>query len=87
MLLLVCISGLLLVAFSLGRVSTSAATAPAKPAVAQTVVAPGDTLWSIAVRVAPANDPRETVAQLVRLNHLNGVGVVVGQRLLLPAHS
>lgn len=35
-------------------------------------VAPGDSLWSIAGRVAPDRDPREEVALLLRLNHLTG---------------
>jgi len=85
--MLLLISVLLLVAFSLGRVTTSAATsAPAAPP-AHAVVGPGDTLWSIALRVAPANDPRDTVQQLVRLNHLRGVAVQVGQQLALPSRS
>ncbi len=86
-LLLLLISGLLLVAFSLGRVSTSASDTVAKQPTAQTVVTAGDTLWSIAVRVAPGNDPRETVGQLMRLNHLSGVDLSVGQQLLLPSPS
>src|SRR3954464_5166662 len=59
------ISLVVLAAFSLGRVSLYAADggrarAPRRHAVVQ----PGDTLWSIARRVAPGTDPRATVEQL-----------------------
>ena len=43
----------------------------------------GDTLWSIATRVAPERDPRAEVDDLVRLNHLAGVDLVPGQVLRL----
>ena len=79
-------AGLLLAAFSLGRVESQAAVpgdGPARPALEQTVVMPGDTLWSIAREVAPHNDPREVVAQIRELNDLSG-GLVAGQQLLLP---
>jgi LysM repeat protein len=41
----------------------------------------GDTLWSIASRVAPGRDPRDEVARLQRLNHLDGVDLAAGQVL------
>jgi hypothetical protein len=41
----------------------------------------GDTLWSIASRVAPDRDPRAEIATLQKLNHLTGVGLVAGQVL------
>jgi hypothetical protein len=82
------VSGLLLAAFSLGRADSQAATtgdagSPAGPELTQTVVMPGDTLWSIARELAPANDPREVIAQIRELNDLDGA-LVAGQQLLLP---
>ena len=79
--------GLLLAAFSLGRAdATQAATeVETTPAVAQTTVEPGDSLWTVAQRVAPEADPREVVQQLRSLNDLSGSGLQVGQQLLLPA--
>jgi LysM repeat protein len=50
---------------------------PSTPA--SVVVADGDTLWTIAQRVAPTVDPRREVATLMRLNHLRAVAVVPGQ--------
>ncbi|GAA3230031.1 LysM peptidoglycan-binding domain-containing protein [Actinocorallia longicatena] len=48
------------------------------------VVEPGDTLWDIAVAAEPRKDPRLVVARIVDLNHLSGVVVEPGQRLVLP---
>ena len=47
------------------------------------VVAPGETLWSIAERVAPDRDPRPVVAGIQRLNDLPTPDVHAGQTLLL----
>lgn len=41
----------------------------------------GDTLWSIATRLAPDRDPRAEVADLQRHNKLVGVGLTAGQVL------
>jgi hypothetical protein len=48
------------------------------------VVRSGDTLWSIAVSVAPEEDTRAVVDALVEVNDLDGVGLVPGQVLQLP---
>ncbi|HEU0132192.1 MAG TPA: LysM peptidoglycan-binding domain-containing protein [Mycobacteriales bacterium] len=74
---------LVLAAFSLGRTSASAGATRRAPA-PTTVVQPGETLWSIARRVAPEADPRATVARLTRLNDLGARPIVAGQRLVLP---
>jgi len=52
---------------------------------AQVVVAPGETLWSIAERVAPDRDPRTVVAGIQRLNDLPTADVRAGQTLRLRA--
>jgi hypothetical protein len=44
-------------------------------------VQPGDSLWTIAARVAPQTDPRAEVAHLQQLNHLPGVELQPGQLL------
>lgn len=48
------------------------------------VVAPGDTLWSIAGTIAPDADPRGVVDALRSLNDLDGVALVPGQVLQVP---
>ncbi|HZD69989.1 MAG TPA: LysM peptidoglycan-binding domain-containing protein [Actinomycetes bacterium] len=47
-------------------------------------VRPGDTLWSIALRIAPGRDPRPLVDRLIAYNHLQG-DLQVGQAIYLPA--
>lgn len=62
-----------------------AAPQPAPPAAPHAVtVQPGDTLWSIATRVAPDRDPRAEVAALQHRNHLSNVDLVPGQVLRVP---
>lgn len=62
--------------------SPEAAPAAAPATAAATVtVQQGDTLWSIAGRVAPGVDPRAEVDTLRRLNDLDGVALVPGQQL------
>ena len=48
------------------------------------VVQPGDSLWSVATRIAPGVDPRLTVQQLVDRNGLTSTAVAAGQVLRLP---
>jgi nucleoid-associated protein YgaU len=81
------IVGLLLVAtivygaFGLGR--ASAGPDRASGSAQEVVVAPGDSLWTIAVRTMPGADPRDVVARLKSLNHLAGAQLDIGQRLRL----
>ena len=83
--LLVVAALLLLAAISVGRAGSQAATATENgPMLQQTTVQPGETLWSVAQRIAPKNDPRDVVAQIRRINHLPSSGLRAGQQLLLP---
>jgi LysM repeat protein len=60
----------------------SAPAASAQPAsVSSVTVQPGDTLWSVALNVAPDSDPRAEVDKLTSLNHLSGASLVPGQVL------
>lgn len=85
-LLLVALGALLLLAaISVGRTGSQAATYVENgPALQQTTVQSGQTLWSVAQRIAPKSDPREVIAQIRRINHLSGSSLQVGQQLLLP---
>lgn len=52
------------------------------------VVRPGDTLWSIALRIGgPASDPRPLVDRLTALNEVRDAQITPGERLLLPADA
>jgi LysM repeat protein len=72
---------------ALGLVLLARASAPGGPAAqsrplpATVTVRAGDTLWSIASRLAPQTDPRAEVADLQRLNGLGAAGLVPGQVL------
>lgn len=49
------------------------------------VVAPGDTLWDIADALSEDGGIRAMMQHLQELNDLDSVGLVVGQRLEVPA--
>lgn len=68
-----------------GAVDEKAPARHGRPPVVRTyVVHPGDTLWSIAVRLSPRGaDPRPVVDELAAANHLSGA-LVAGQTLRLP---
>lgn len=75
----------LLFAISFGRTGSQAATATGTgPSLQQATVQPGETLWVVAQRIAPDNDPREVIAQIRRINHLQSSTLRAGQQLLLP---
>jgi hypothetical protein len=48
------------------------------------VVAPGETLWSVAALVAGSSDVAAVVDEIVVINHLDGSSVAAGTRLLVP---
>ncbi|MFV0254418.1 MAG: LysM peptidoglycan-binding domain-containing protein [Beutenbergiaceae bacterium] len=83
------IAGLmLLVATALGSAAGLAVSATADPptAVEMVTVGGGDSLWSIAAEVtAPGGDVRETMAQIVALNELQGSVLNAGQVLTIPS--
>ena len=66
---------------SIKRMGNSAAVLLPKPVLAHLQVSAGDTLWSIASRVAPERDPRAEVATLQKLNHLASANLMPGQQL------
>ncbi len=82
--------GLLAAALTAGLVWLAHASVPPGPPatppsagsnVAVVTVREGDTLWSIASRIAPQRDPRRVVDTLERINHLNNPMLQPGQVL------
>ena len=49
------------------------------------VVQPGDTLWSIAVEMAPSEDPRPLVDAISSANAIDPTTLAPGQRIVIPA--
>jgi hypothetical protein len=51
---------------------------------ARVIVAPGQSLWTIALRVDPTADPRIIVAEIITDNSLTGQTIQPGQALWVP---
>jgi nucleoid-associated protein YgaU len=85
-LLLVVLPSVLAATCGLVAVAGPLVPAQADPATSRSVVVgAGDTLWSIAERVAPNADPRDVVARLEAANGLPDATIQAGARLVLPA--
>jgi len=76
--------GIAFAALSGGSAVASGSDAPAATLEIVTVM-PGDTLWSIATKVAPGLDPREVIGEISRTNLLRGGQLQIGQELAIPA--
>ena len=80
---LLVVGTILVLAFIGGRVSADGSSPGEVRPAAVYVVRPGDTLWDLAVAIAPDRDPRVVVAALER--SAGGAAVHPGQRIVLPA--
>jgi LysM domain len=65
----------------LAHSSAAESSAPHRSPPATVIVGPDDTLWSVATRIAPDQDPRVVVSELERRNNLAGPTVHAGQVL------
>lgn len=48
------------------------------------VVQPGESLWGVATTLDASADPRDVIAEIVRLNQLGGSEVQAGQPIAVP---
>ena len=72
-------------AFGLGAVGAAAGTSGGSAGSFQYVtVEPGESLWQLAVSVAPNADPRDVVADIQNLNNLSSGELQPGQRIAIP---
>ncbi|CAB4951747.1 unannotated protein [freshwater metagenome] len=79
------IIGLIIAAVSFfSNQSAQASNEVAKTSFTYVTVHNGETLWQIAERVAPNQDPRDTVEAIVTLNNLTQSTLQPGQRIALP---
>ncbi len=62
------------------------AHASSKDSFVSITVHQGESLWDIAQRVNPEQDPRDTIFELKAINHLADDQIVSGQSLLVPSH-
>ena len=82
-------AALLVVAVSLIAAGAAQATSHSAPRIgaqnlAQVVVGPGQSLWSVAESADPDADTRLVIQQIVELNSLTGDTVFAGERLWVP---
>jgi hypothetical protein len=68
-----------------GDVGAQATGTPGTGTFEYVSVQPGQSLWQLAEQVAPQADPREVVADILRLNNLASADVQPGQELAIPA--
>jgi hypothetical protein len=77
------LAALAVLVFSLSGSATGSAERGAPVPVRVVQVESGDTLWSIATRVAPGEDPRDVVDEIQDLNNIDG-SLLVGTQLAVP---
>ena len=71
--------------FGLGAVGAAAGTSSGSASSFHYVtVDPGESLWQLAVSVAPNADPRDVVADIQNLNNLSSGVLQPGQRIAIP---
>ena len=73
-------------ALYLGMSSTTAVATSTRGEVSfeYVTIEPGESLWQVAVDVAPNADPREVIADIMSLNRLQSSSVTPGQRVAIP---
>ncbi|MFC5501386.1 LysM peptidoglycan-binding domain-containing protein [Lysinimonas soli] len=72
-------------AFGVGAFGAAAGTQSGSATFQYVSVEPGESLWQLAVSIAPHADPRDVVAEIVDLNNLSTAEVQPGQRLAIPS--
>jgi hypothetical protein len=78
------LAALLVGGFTLGHAPSQASGHVHRVAPRTITVQPGETLWTVAERIAPRVDPRLVVAQIQQLNHLHGPQLLAGMQLVVP---
>jgi hypothetical protein len=80
------IAGLLIAAMFVVLVGGGAAASDqsANTTFQYVTVEAGESLWQLAVHIAPSADPRDVVSDIVHLNQLQTSTVQAGQRIAIP---
>lgn len=85
--LVIVIFALLLIAGLAAALSTAARAAARGGPAQVAVVQPGDTLWSVAARSRPSDDPYAVIEQIRTLNGLADYTIHPGQELTMPGRG
>ncbi len=78
------VGALLGVAAVFGSTGAVASEAAGDAQFGYVVVQPGESLWGVATALDPSADPRDVIAEIVRLNQLGGSEVQAGQPIAVP---
>jgi len=78
------IAVVMFVATGTAQATSSPPSAGRQADLAQVVVGPGQSLWSVAESADPDQDTRVVIQQIISLNALTGDVVYAGQRLWVP---
>lgn len=70
--------------FTFGASGANASTEQGETEFTYVSVAAGQTLWQLATELDPGADPRDLIAEIIRLNALTSSDVEAGQRIALP---
>jgi hypothetical protein len=84
-LVLFVMSLMVLAGLTLGHGSSLASGKHQRAARHTLIVQPGESLWSVANRVAPHRDPRAVIDEIESLNHLSSPTLEAGEQLTVPA--
>ncbi|WP_120337514.1 LysM peptidoglycan-binding domain-containing protein [Cryobacterium soli] len=77
--------GSIVVAVNGGVAAAEGTTGVGAAAFDYVTIESGQSLWQLAESIAPTQDPRDVIADIVNLNQLASDAVQPGQRLALPA--
>jgi hypothetical protein len=77
--------GSVAVAVNGGVAAAESSVAAASTVFDYVTIESGQSLWQLAETVAPTEDPRDVIADIMNLNQLTSEAVQPGQRLALPA--
>lgn len=78
------VAGLVAAAMLFGSARATASDEAGGADFGYVVVQPGESLWAVATALDPAADPRDVIAEIVRLNQLGGSDVQAGQPIAVP---
>ncbi len=71
--------------FALNGGGAAASLDGSRAAFQYVTVESGQNMWQLAESLAPGADPRDVIAELMNLNHMESADVYAGQELAVPA--